>query len=486
MKFEIKKNTASYFIASILILTAFFCSMQNAVTFLGGEPLTDASVFRYMGSIILRGGMPYRDSFDHKGPLVYLFDALGMKISYWKGMWLIGFLLLLISAIFLYKTAKLTAGKKASLLATVSSMLVYSAVYQQGGELVEEDALPFLAIAGFIFTDYFLNNQISFVRLVICGFCFGSVLFIRPNIVALWVVMCLAVLILCLREKDYKALLKYLIGFFAGLLLIVVPIILWLYRGNAFGDFIRDYWTFNSSYTADSSSVYGKIDTFARFLLNAVVLLCMCSLLFKWHLKKKTVDLVWLLTLFLNLIFISISGKYYLHYGITLVPSLIYPLASICDLGLERMERNSKAFFLAVWTGLFFPYFVQCGSRIRTRISNADLSEDTKTIVELVKQNTLPSDQVTVFGNNDVIYLASDRQSVSRYSYQSPIGSIDPTIMDSYFEDLETKLPKAVVVNMELSISDQDYQRMYSFLDDHSYQDAGEAGGLTVFVLRSE
>ncbi|WP_167850047.1 ArnT family glycosyltransferase [Galactobacillus timonensis] len=469
--------------AVLLILTAFLCSMQNAVTFLGGEPLTDASVFRYMGSVILGGGMPYRDSFDHKGPVVYLLDALGMKLSYWKGIWVISFLLLLVAVIFFYKTARLAAGKKSALLATISSMLMYSAVYQQGGEMVEDYALPFLAIAGYIFTDYYLNQRISFIRLIICGFTFGVVLLIRPNIAGLWVIMCLGVLVQCIRNREFQSLGKYLLGFIAGTLAVVIPVFQWLYMGNAFDDFIKDYLIFNSSYTADSSSYYGKLETLARFTLNSVVLLCICYLAFQIKIKKRVIDLVWLLTLCLNLIFISISGKYFLHYGITLVPSFIYPLALINEQGVQADAVNYRPFFAAVWTALFIPLLVQSAMQIRTQISHTGLSEDTDKVVQMVKQSTHVSDPITVFGNDDLIYIASERQSASRYSYQSPIGMIDPSIMDSYFEELEMNVPNVVVVSSESSLRKDDYERMYLFLNVHSYEKAGESGDLSVYVL---
>ena len=41
-----------------------------------GESTTDSSVFRTVAMMMRYGYMPYRDSFDHKGPLLYIIEFL--------------------------------------------------------------------------------------------------------------------------------------------------------------------------------------------------------------------------------------------------------------------------------------------------------------------------------------------------------------------------------------------------------------------------
>src|SRR5215470_11276925 len=51
----------------------------------------DSGVFLYAGSRILAGQVPYRDVWDHKGPLIYYIDALGLLIGHGSrwGVWLL-------------------------------------------------------------------------------------------------------------------------------------------------------------------------------------------------------------------------------------------------------------------------------------------------------------------------------------------------------------------------------------------------------------
>src|SRR5512143_2942089 len=64
----------------------------------------DEGVFVYVGRAILEGKIPYRDVWDHKGPLIYYINALGLWIgpnSLW-GIWLIESVLLAASLVVLY------------------------------------------------------------------------------------------------------------------------------------------------------------------------------------------------------------------------------------------------------------------------------------------------------------------------------------------------------------------------------------------------
>ena len=44
-------------------------------------PSRDSGVFLYVGWRLLKGDIPYRDVWDHKPPLIYFVDALGLLLS---------------------------------------------------------------------------------------------------------------------------------------------------------------------------------------------------------------------------------------------------------------------------------------------------------------------------------------------------------------------------------------------------------------------
>jgi hypothetical protein len=64
-------------------------------------PSRDSGVFLYAGWRILSGELPYRDIWDHKPPLIYYLNALGLVVSggsRW-GVWCIEFILLFTAAL---------------------------------------------------------------------------------------------------------------------------------------------------------------------------------------------------------------------------------------------------------------------------------------------------------------------------------------------------------------------------------------------------
>ncbi|KEP72638.1 hypothetical protein HR12_42000 [Microbacterium sp. SUBG005] len=48
-----------------------------------GHITRDSGVFLYTGMVVSRGGMPYVDSWDHKGPLLAVIETLAWRLGGW-------------------------------------------------------------------------------------------------------------------------------------------------------------------------------------------------------------------------------------------------------------------------------------------------------------------------------------------------------------------------------------------------------------------
>ena len=70
-----------------VVLAAFWA---NAVDSIIATPGRDQSVFIYVAEGLLDGDIPYRDRWDHKGPLIYLLNVVGLLIAGIPGIWLVG------------------------------------------------------------------------------------------------------------------------------------------------------------------------------------------------------------------------------------------------------------------------------------------------------------------------------------------------------------------------------------------------------------
>ena len=79
-------------VAWVIVLAFLFVLAIDSFTATFG---VDQSVFVYVAKGILQGEAPYLDRWDHKGPLLYLINLIGLIIDENWGMWVIQGLFLL-------------------------------------------------------------------------------------------------------------------------------------------------------------------------------------------------------------------------------------------------------------------------------------------------------------------------------------------------------------------------------------------------------
>ena len=89
----------------------------------------DQSVFVYVAKGILQGEVPYLDRWDHKGPLIYLLNLIGLIIDETWGMWAIQGLFLLGSVWLSFATLKKVFGILPTLFALAVFLTLFPQVY---------------------------------------------------------------------------------------------------------------------------------------------------------------------------------------------------------------------------------------------------------------------------------------------------------------------------------------------------------------------
>ena len=465
-------------LAVLLLAAILFCMLSPLNPWENGEASTDSSVFKTVVMYMENGMMPYTDTFDHKGPLIYLLNWLGNRISYYQGIWFIEVFSLFITLVFSYKTARFFCSRLFS-LGTLVIVIASLTNYFEGGNFTEEYAMPFIAVSVFIFADYFLNDTITRFRLCACGFCFGAVLLLRPNMIAVWFVFCLAVLIRTLKAKDFRELGRYLIFFIIGALVIMLPIVIWLVVNGALADMIQTYLLFNSEYAAKSADggLTAKIQAFYTFFKNVFVigsLICAGVLACR---KRDIFHIAYFLCILVTLAFLSMSGQTYGHYGMILVPLEAYPFAAMMQEVQKMLFSERRVTMVLLLCGFFMakavlPSWLYLGSSAVDSITDGETitrSEKTAQTVEIVEACTSEDDTITVLGNWDIVYVLTQRMPASRYSYQSPISSVKTSIIDEYFEDLEESQPALIIITSTYTEGDTQYDRMMEFIDTNGY-----------------
>src|SRR3972149_531182 len=98
------------FLAAIPILTTV-----SPYTF--PFPDRDQGVYAYVGGRLLHGQIPYRDMWDHKGPLIYFIYAAGFLIHPVYGVWLLGLIALWLAIFLSYQLLRRLFGSSTAFLA---------------------------------------------------------------------------------------------------------------------------------------------------------------------------------------------------------------------------------------------------------------------------------------------------------------------------------------------------------------------------------
>lgn len=458
---EISKRLSTRCCYIIIVISSFItslCASNNPFTI--GNSNTDSSVFTYVSNIILKGGMPYRDTFDHKGPLIYLINALGLLINKNLGIWLTELVTIFIILYFSFKISRLLGcDNLKSIIVTIICVLTLAGYYN-GGNSTEEYACALIIISLYIFIKYFEKSEITGLEIFLCGFCFGGVVLLKINMASLWGIMCLGVLIKNIKEKTIKKLIGYIIWFLIGSISILLPVLIWLICGNAFDAFIYDYLTFNFAYSsAIKSSLFAVVEAFYYFIMTGPVLLSIPILVFNIFKEKTITDVLCLFCILLSLAMVSISGRAQEanHYGLIFCPLTIYAASRFFSIMSKKDSKSVKPFYISAVSLLlitfmynFAYFFIPIGSSVLNVKSS--YYEDMRKVSDIIIQNTDKSDKISVCGNRDLIYLLSERESASIYSYQYPIIEYDSKIKDEYISDISKLEAEIIVINNSDSV----------------------------------
>lgn len=431
--------------------TALVGMQSQSNPFSTGISSTDSSVFRYVAWRMTEGEMPYKDTFDHKGPLLYVMNYLGMQLGYTRGVWLLEMLILFIAALFLYHTARLFLNRAASLLSVGMVFSLFSQYYV-GGNYAGMWALPFLSLSLYCFTRYLRSDNLKRTHIFLCGAACASVLLLKPNMIAVWAGSIISIGWKEIARKRWTRLRTECLYFLLGMAAVLLPFLFWLGANRALQDCWDCYIVFNMKYSHGATR-YDRIKVITSFLNTNICCLAVAGMVLWYCHNRKAEEERWifrgsLMTFLAAMCSLGLATECYGDYGIELIPVFLLPI-SILFRSVQARKASEPLAAAAVVLGIVcligLPRWLEMAHNVKIlpKPGSYYAMEDT---VNLIKDYTTEQDSISVFGNADYYYLRSGRRSASRYSYQFPIAQFDQNIVEEYKADIRTNKPKLILL----------------------------------------
>ena len=164
----------SMILISLLFVYFFSYSTSFRYNMLGG----DSAVFQALGKYWLEGFLPYKDLFDHKGPLLHLINTLGYVIYPRAGVMVLQIIFLYLSCLFIWRAMELYSSSKWKIFFMLLTLLFYATNYEEGNH-VEDYSVLFLSMAVYCFLRSLKENKFPPLYGFIYGFGFGACFLMR-------------------------------------------------------------------------------------------------------------------------------------------------------------------------------------------------------------------------------------------------------------------------------------------------------------------
>lgn len=456
---QIREVTIPFLISLVGTVIALFPSNPNNMTL----PSRDSGVFLYIGWRFLNGDIPYRDVWDHKPPLIYFIDALGIALtpdSLW-GVWFLQFIFVFFTLFFAYKVLDKEFGVYAALAGTVTLTSGLLTILEKGN-VTEEYALVFQALAFWLFVIAWRKDfplRTSFWIGLIGGLAFNF----KQTTIGIWITYGLFLLVIRLMQRRVP--LKDLLSLGAGWLVPSVLLSIYLASQNAFTDFWEQAFLYNLVYIGKHEGIRRLIPVFIKgfaYLRNGWVLyIAILGWLAGFGyvlLKRKAfreihpLILITLVNLPIEILLITISGRSILHYYLTPLPAMAilagtlahtvpFLISRITSLGSQNIQRWVPGLMLILVLVAQVGQIRNYPDYVRALQAN-----DRALVIDYVARNTNKNDQVLLIGAESVVNFLARREAPTRYVYQYPLALLGRRPMfEEYFNQILENKPTLII-----------------------------------------
>ncbi len=384
----------------------------------GRVPGEDAGVFFYIASLILDGGAPYRDVWDHKPPLVYAVDALGLALAGREGVWALQLLALMVAVFAGYVAMTRSFGPRAALVGSIAWLIAVPRLYLDNGRqtsFAELLGLPFQFLILLVVATAPPGRVTP--RHVLAGMFAGIAFLAKPTLVAITLAY-VAVGAWHARRSPRSALAVPL-ALAVGAVLVIAIAAIALNTRAALGDAIDQVFRYNAAYAsfAPLESRLSAIPQGIRLTLpSGLALVALGAWLYAIVRREGAATpllAVAVVALPIEML-LSTSGRAYHYYFLAWLPSMAVLVAYAARATERRLPANATTVLFAAVLVLmsFLPTLLV--ARLTTIGDDGSL----RAAASYLAANSRPSDTVFIWGSRTEVLLLADRRAPTRFVYQ--------------------------------------------------------------------
>lgn len=438
----------------------------------------DSGIFMMMGRAVLEGKRLYVDIFDHKGPILFWIEAVGMIINRY-GLFLVQIFFLVINLVLCKRMCHLfweDDGRKKWKIRIIQGVFLLLLAYPlANGNLCEEYSLPFVMMGLYFFASDLKSNIPRRDHSFGYGLFIGLLAFIRINNAVSIFAICMAWTIILLSKKRVKEWLINLTIVAGGVACVSIPILVYFGIDGSASEMLYATFGFNMKYSANTGMTlfWSNISNVGRMII-LIIPLVLAAVVFVSKRSNLPSKFGWVM-FFITIanVFSLLIGNGYNHYFMIAVPVEI--IAAITVIGGQKTEKGR--FLYALCSGTLLIYLFMAGRVVYRNIDDyyidgwvikqrQEVSKMLATIPESDKDKVLGFDVPAKY------YLYGNILPCYKYGIlQSNWSVSDPEVMDDYIEYL--KNGDAIWMMVDAKINNDDVLNVivdrYELVDESEY-----------------
>ncbi|MBX3283479.1 MAG: hypothetical protein KF756_13525 [Acidobacteria bacterium] len=479
----------------------------------------DQGIFAWAGDVIVRGGLPYRDAWDIKGPLTYYTYALA-QIAFGKNtsaIRLLDLIILAAAALTIFKVATSFAGRLYGRWAAVIFVLWYASLGFWHTAQPDGWASMFVlfAIGPLIVAERDIRAYYYFP----VGLIVGLAVLIKPFYMLFALVAVLDAILRYRKNITSSALASAVLA--VGVILPIAATAGWFLYNGAFDVFAETWIVYPSEIYSSIAGLrpFSRATGLVQYVEGGMIIsVAWPVIVLGMHTfrRESTRKFVVLLSWLLIAIFcVVLQDRFFQYHWTIVIPSLVLlgtkgfrELFSAAEQAGENQAPASKQTIQAVAYALFV--LVVALSTVRPTLDSARWAahvtglvdtrayysafadaQDARLAAGYIRERTHPSDKISIWGWDASIAFECDRDTVSRFGYSMPLlmGEGTPqreALRKEFLSALHSDPPAYIVISPQSEVilgkhySLQDFPQFSAFIT-QGYAEETRFGSLILF-----